>query len=383
MRIFDIYTFNVANIIKIKDTKKYIYKMLKDMRLRYEEISFTIESFMTDIEKVVEKHPNLAKYRYYYEPFRTNVLTSLAPEWNRGDVYAKAEDRNAIFDVFSKIPRGFNVTGSIILHHIDWYGEGKKELAIGGNEFAREKANICDAYSDSVLSSSIHIMRQFDDGNKFNRLKVIVEATSDGVPRNTKEIIKKLEKYIGKPENYIRRCVFGDEQTKHFQKLQEDACKLLTERIKEEYQIDQNEYVKRMSDPFIPALVDKKMIAKSFADTGFSIVSNNKTVPGANALRNIDGHNFLYEVLIDRTQICQSFFRFYIFIRGYNFQIGNTQDVIYADSREEAAQKLSQLAEYCVKLREEFGEYLSEKFGDTPKWYEWDDGGCRFISQHN
>lgn len=141
-------------------------------------------------------------------------------------------------------------------------------------------------------------------------------------------------------------------------------------------QADQNEYVKRMSDSFIPALVDKKMISKSFADTGFSIAKNNKTLPGANTLRYIDEHHFLYEVLIDRTQMCQSFFRFYIFISGCNFQIRNTQDVIFADSREEAAKKLSRLAEFCVKLREEFGEYLSERFGDTPEWYEWNAGDC-------
>ena len=374
MRVFDIYSFNVANKTKIKDTKNYIDKMLEDMRLSYGEISFTILSFMTDIEKVVEKHPNLAKYKYYYEPFRTNVLTSLTPGWMQGDVYAKEEDKDAVFDVFSKIPRGFNVTGSIILHHIDWYDEGKKELAICGNEFSGGKANICDDYS--VLSSSIHIMRNYDDGNKFNRLKLIVEATSEGVPRNTKELIKMLEKYIGKPDDHIRRCIFDDEQTKHFLKLQEDACELLAKRINEEYQADQNEYVKRMSDSFIPALVDKKMISKSFADTGFSIVKNNKTLPGANTLRYIDEHHFLYEVLIDRTQMCQSFFRFYIFISGCNFQIRNTQDVIFADSREEAAKKLSRLAEFCVKLREEFGEYLSERFGDTPEWYEWDAGDC-------
>ena len=42
----------------------------------------------------------------------------------------------------------------------------------------------------------------------------------------------------------------------------------------------------------------------------------------------------------------------------------------------ELIKKLSRLAEFCVKLREEFGEYLSERFGDTPEWYEWDAGDC-------
>lgn len=374
MRVFDIYEYNVADRVKFRETKKYIDKMLADLGLKYDEISFTIENFITKIGTIEEKYPKLAGYRYYYEPTRSNVLTSLTPEWKQGKVYAKTEDREAIYDVFSKIPRGFNVVGSIIFQHIDWYGEGTKELAIGGHESSREKAILCNDYS--ALSSSIHMIRQYDDGNKINRMKVIVEATSDGIPKNTKEVIKKLEKYIGKPENHIRRCVFDDEWTKRFQELQEEAGKMLIEKINSDYHVDRVEYIKRMSDPFIPALVDKKMIMKAFADTNFSMVDSKKVLAGANSLSSIDRHNYHYEVMIDRTQMCTSFFRFYIFIRGCNFQIRNSQDVIFADSRGEAAEKLSRLADYCMNLQEEFGDYLSGRFGDTPEWYDWNDEYC-------
>jgi hypothetical protein len=38
MRVFDIYTYNIASKAKIKDTKKFIDKMLADLGLQYEEI---------------------------------------------------------------------------------------------------------------------------------------------------------------------------------------------------------------------------------------------------------------------------------------------------------------------------------------------------------
>jgi hypothetical protein len=149
-----------------------------------------------------------------------------------------------------------------------------------------------------------------------------------------------------------------------------EARKLLEEKLNNDFQVNNEEYVKRMSDPFIPALVDKKMIKKAYADTSFSM-DNKKNLSGANTLNSIDKHNYLYEVVIDRTKNCPSFFRFYIYIRGCNFQISNLQNVVFADSREEAEEKLVQLADYCMKLQDEFGDYLSERFGDTPEWYKW------------
>ena len=49
------------------ETKKYIDKMLADLGLKYDEISFTIENFITKIGTIEEKYPKLAGYRYYYE----------------------------------------------------------------------------------------------------------------------------------------------------------------------------------------------------------------------------------------------------------------------------------------------------------------------------
>lgn len=367
MRVFDHYYYNIADKVKRKDTVSYLEKMLADIGTGYKEISFDISIVMRKTPgDLIKDFPVLEDYYFYYDPFRFDILTSLTPDWEKGQIYASPEAREAVLEIFSKIPRGYNISGRLMLHQIDWFGEGVNEPVIKSN-FDNGRASICGNYC--VTDNAIFIERGFD-GEKINKVELIIEATTDGVPRDTRELINKLEEYLGQPEDTYRECCFTREQTELNMKYRDEVSDLLCEAIAEKYSGDRSDMAERLRDVFVPALVDKKMIKKAFAGTDFEMPKTRKGIlPGMNVLSCKDEHNFRYEVAIDRTQNCPTFFYFYITITGCNFVVKNTQDVIVAASREEAEQKLATLASFASDIKDKFGPVLAERFGDTPAWF--------------
>lgn len=367
MRVFDHYCYNIADKVSRKDTVSYLEKMLADLGTCYQDISFNIDLIMRkELTDLIKAFPALGDYYFYHDPYRRKILTSLTPEWDKGQIYANDEARAAVLEIFSKIPRGYNISGKLMLHKIDWFGEGVREPMLKTN-FDNGRASICGDYC--VADSAIIIERDFG-GNKINRIELIIEATTDGEPRDTKELVGRLEEYLGKPEGSRRECCYTKEQNELFAKHKEEVNSLMCQAIDDRYADDRREMVDHMGDAFIPALVDKKMIKKAFAGTGFEFPKTRKgALPGMNSICCKDKHNFKYEVTIDRTQNCPAFFYIYIFVMGCNFSIRNFQDVIVATSREEAEKKLSEFAAFTCELRDWLGGILAERFGDTPAWF--------------
>ena len=367
MRVFDHYYYNIADKVKRKDTVSYLEKMLADIGTGYKEISFDISTVMRKTPGgLIKDFPVLKDYLFHYDPYHADILTSLTPDWDKGQIYASSEARAAVLEIFSKIPRGYNIGGKLMLHQIGWFGEGVNEPVIKSN-FDNGRASICGNYC--VTDNAIIIERGFG-GDKINKIELIIEATTDSEPRDTKELVRKLEGYLGKPEETYRECCFTREQTELNMKYSNEVSDLLCEAISEKYSGDRSDMAEHLKDVFVPALVDKKMIKKAFAGTGFEMPKTRKGIlPGMNVLSCKDEHNFRYEVAIDRTQNCPTFFYFYITITGCNFMIKNTQDVIVAASREEAEQKLTTLAAFASDLMDKFGPVLAERFGDTPAWF--------------
>ena len=96
-----------------------------------------------------------------------------------------------------------------------------------------------------------------------------------------------------------------------------------------------------------------------------------------NRLFYMDQHNFKYEILIDRTQNCPTFFYVYFYMSGCNFSISSNQHIIAAANRDLAEKRLAEFANLACELRERFAPVLTEKFGDTPKWFYEDKGNNR------
>ena len=368
MRVFDIYSYNLIDIVKFKDTKPYIDNMLSELGLNYNNVFFEIREFLTKTGDVLKKYPKLEKYKqidplYTYE--ENFFLTSLTTEWTKGKLYADKEDWDDVFAILSKVPRGMNVLPVLILDGIDWYGEGAKEATYDVHESQEQK--VFTHAARVFENSSITMVREYDHGNKMNYLSVSIESTTDGIPKDTTDIINKLEPYLGKPIRKSQKCMYNNEESKNFYKSAIECSKMVEESMDEFYP-------KRFESPyaeFIPKLADLSKIKKAFKDTDFRIGDRKGLLPGMNQVICIDEHNFYYEVLIDRTQNMPNCFCLYITVEGCNFRVRNNQKVVYANTEEESLQILYKFAEFCMKFKEEFGKVLEERFGNTPKWYKY------------
>lgn len=367
MRIFDHYQYNLADRVKKKDTPALVERMLSELGLRHENLSFTISLIMKGFDELTNQFPNLKKYLYYYEPYRSEVLTSLTPRWEDGEIYVEKEDWETLFEIFSKVPHRYNLSGELIFQGIDWYGAGTGGLAFRETVDAG-KASICDLRG--AVSNSVIIHRSLGEGNQFNMAELYVEATAQGDPRDTRFVTAKLSPYLGEPESWQRECFFTKEESGCLAAYRKEAAAELEKQAAEFASAFKENYAGHFGDAFVPALVDKQMIRKVFKDTDFEVLPKKKgDLSGMNVLQCLDRHHFQYELLIDRTPNCPTFFYFYLEVKGCNFMIRSGQNVLLAASREEAEERLGELARFAARWKESFGEFLVQRFGDTPEWY--------------
>lgn len=369
MRVFDKYTFNIASRVKFKDTKKYMDTILEELGLGYKNVSFTYKGFKTSLEQMLDKYPNLFKYCYEYEPYGkgVKVLTSLTPNWTKGELYAEAADWDSLFEIVSKCPRGMNITGTLVLDQIDWYGEGVKEAALWCYKEKKDKAQVF--LTRNIINSQIILRREYDDGNKYNNVSVIVEATTgeNDEPRDTTDIIKKLEPYLGTPGRTERICRNSLAEEWTISEKEWSCREILVKRIEEFYPQKR----KFNEVEFIPNIADKKKIKAAFKGTSFEIGDRKGLLPRMNHVFCRDAHNRQYEILFDRTQSSPDYFYWYVTIKGYNFSVGSDQNIMYVSSEKEANEKLSMIAKFCEELVEDFDQLLLDNFGATPEWYSY------------
>ena len=367
VRVFDDYVYNIADKVKFKDTIKYLENMMQDCGLQYQDILFDFDGYTRALDKVHEKYPELSKYYFNNFVFERKFFTSLTPKWADGEIYADPEDWSAIFSIISKVPIGFNLFPTITFDKIDWYGEGVREAAL--NVTSATKGHAMKCRIGTVINSQITMERSINSGNKYNIVSVVVEATTEDEPRDTSDIIKKLEPYLGQPatiQNGI--CRFSAEENKLLEERSRECGRTLEHMIKDAYPrenaSDSTGYV-----GFIPNLANKKKIDKAFKETDFVLGDRYGLLPGMNRVICVDKHNYQFEILFDRTQSSPNYFYFYIYVKGYNFDIKGEQNTIYASSEKDAMDKLYGLADFCMKLKEEFGTILEKNFGCTPEWY--------------
>lgn len=368
MRVFDMYSFNVASIVKFKDTKDYIEKMLYELGLSYEELGFELSIENPEqLTKLLDKYPDFNKYLDKpHEKIKTRVVSSFSENWSEGEVYARKEDREDIMELFTKIPRPFNFSYSrLIFDGIDWYGGGNLKPA------TRSRSNF-----DSLVwpfwlpfaNSRIMIHRHDTDGNKCNMVHVIVEATTDGEPRDTTDILERLIPYLGNDYFSQRKCMFSHEEDDRFLELKRKYNYRLRDLFDSRImQTDKNV----PSEPKIPNIADKKTIQKAFKGTYFKFTDRKGLEPGMNMLKYKDAHNYEYTIMFDKLFWLNNF-SFSLRIKGHNFEIEIPGGRHFGITEEGQSEKiLTSIAEYCVFVCEEVSKELAADFGDTPGWF-WD-----------
>lgn len=373
MRVFDSYTYNIIEKVKYKDTKKYIDRMLEELGLCYQNIGFGM--VCGPVGKAVEKYPALAKYRCLEDEERpsaqlyTNeLLTSYSKNWAKGEIYADSEDFEVISELFTKIPRTFNFGFSnMILGGIDWYGGCDLTPAIEYNEFCGERPLSRPYY---FTGNEIMLNREYDYGNKLNKVIVSVEATASLAPKDTGDVVDRLRPYLGEPEVVSRTCRLSEEELKRSRELQskyKERMEALFQAVAENRKSDDSSNISL--GIVIPKIAEKKKIKKAFQNTGFEMGNRKGLLPGMNRVVGTDSHNYKYEIIFDRGTVFGNHFSFNFMVMGCHFTISLSQIDFYVKSEEEAEQIIGKLAELCVQARDKLEDEMAAEFLDTPDWY--------------
>ena len=372
MRVFDSYTYNVIDKVKFNKTKAYIDNMLAELGLSYQNIGFKLQC--GPMSQAIEKYPALSKY-YHLEDenasegqlYTNQLLTSFSKNWHKGELYVEEEDQEVIGELFSKIPRPYRFAFcKLLLDGIDWYGEG--DLAPAIQTYDSYQVKYPTGSYQPFDCNGISLSREYDDGNKVNTVCVVVEATAETVPKDTTDILKKLEPYLGTPIRTGRRCMFSKEEYERFDELEKKYNKRLIELFEEMVGECQYTYKDIPNEPIILELCSKKTINKAFKGSGFEMGNRKGMLPGMNAVVCKDLHNYNYYVLFDRSP-SGNWFSFNLGISGYNFKVALSQKNFGAKSKEEAEQKIEEIAKYIISVRNVIGEEMAADFGDTPDWY--------------
>ena len=368
MRVFDFYQFNIAKRVKKKQTIPYLSKMLSDLGLSYGNLSFSLCTLISKtISDITDDYPSLFKYKYYYDQTRRPILTSMTPRWNSGEIYVEQEDRETVLEFFSKIPRVYDLNGKLVFQQINWYGESNEQTAVLDRYADVGKAVACG--DKGIVSNSIIIERNIDDGYRLNTIWACIESTTDGTPKDTSDIVSKLKPYLGEPNTYRREWYFSSEQSCQYKAYEKQVLDILNKEIAKYAQLHRSLNRNQNMERSISALVEKKLISEVFDRTDFHFVSKEKgDLPGSYRLSCFDKHNYKFTVLIERSPENPTCIPFSYIISGCNFRIRSNSEFIYAATKTQAKEQLEDLAEFACYLQEKYNDYIAERFGDTPIW---------------
>ena len=370
MRVFDNYCYNLISIVKFNKTREYIEKMLEELGFSYRRIGFRLKC--GDVDKLLTKYPSLNKYCRIDDESRDPseygncTVTSISEEWYKGRLYTDEGDIPAIKEIFSRIPRPYNFAfADLMLDGIDWYGTGA-DAAIKPLPWKKMKCIPSVIYATG--SSGIFLERSFGDGNKMNRLWVRVEATTQDEPRDTVDIVGLLSPYLGKPLFKERRCFYSEEEYLHFSALEKEFSEGLEGLFAEHVEEGKYSFADILFDPMIKDLCGKRSVERIFKSNGVDAYFGNSGMPGAVTFSFYDSHRFSYSMLADRSP-SSNIISFRFSVSGCNFCASLRDKSFYFKTKEEAAEKVGELARYVALVRDTVGGRLADAFGDCPAWY--------------
>lgn len=373
MRVFDSYYFNIIDKVSFGETMPYLEKMLSELGVSYQNIAFILYDVRKDAQKkALEKLPSLGKYSFSVDRDQYG-LCSYRTNWREGDIYADKADRDDIFVLFSKVPRPFNFSfGHLILDGINWFPDSENIISAADDWIYNRTYPPASALP--FFSNSITQYRDFEDGKKINLISVCVDVTDKDKPRNSRAVIEKLIPYLGEPQKFSRKCSFSREEKERFNALKREEQRLFSELAKNslpeprQHKPWANPHVMPKPDPKLNHVADKFTLEKAFKGTAFT---RQKGQPNWLSLYSFtDEHGFLYEAYVQKLTYCiTNDFRVWAAVSGCNFSLTSGSIDYYVTEEGESLEILKQFAKFCVKLSEEYGGELAEKFGETPAWY--------------
>ena len=372
MRVFDNYCYNIIGIVKFNKTKAYIDKMLSELGLAYSRVCFSLRCGRVD--ETLKKFPGLTKYCRTEDKTRdpaeygNRVITSISDKWYEGSLYAAKDDIPAVNEIFSKIPRTYDFTFAVLmLDGIDWYGEGTLPATAVKAEPWREWDKIPPALY-ATGSSGIFMERSFGDGNKKNTLWVKVEATADGEPRDTEDVTERLAPYLGKPLFCNRRCFYTQEEYDRFAILEKQFSSELEELFRAHVSEGKHAFTDIMGDSMVKDLCGKRRVEKIFKNNGIDAHFGDSGMPGAITFSFYDSHRFSYSMLVDRSP-SSNVISFRFSVSSCNFCASLRDKSFCLKTKEEADEKVGELARYVALVRDTVSGRLADAFDDCPAWF--------------
>ena len=373
MRVFDTYYFNIADKVSFQETKPYLDRMLAELGYRYTDIAFMLienpDAFGAKpkpTDKLFKAMPGMKKY-YFTEsgPGITETgVTSFHADWRDGHIHADREDWDEIARTFAGVPRPYKFgMGELILDGVNWFDDSDGSLAVSDWTYNRDTIPLKVAF----LSNRIMQMRFYGDGKKYNTICVTVEVTAPDGIRDSRPVIEKLEPWLGQPFKQERECDF-DRET--FTKLKE-LCALHSEALKqtEASMLPESPHTIRdvRFSPKLNHVADKYLTEKAFKGTGFT---RDKGQPNwLHIYSCTDENGFLYEANVQKLSGINAF-RCWIEISSHNFGIhSDLFKDYYVSEEQQSADILKAFADFCVWVRDSYGEKLLKDFGKKPAWF--------------
>ena len=375
MRVFDTYSFNIADKAQFKDARPYLENMLAECGYSYQKIGFALGCHNTDtVRKIEEKFPALKKY-YYFQRDRgwdRRTFSSFSENWRDGDLYAEPQDWQDIFDLISKIPRPYRMTGDLILDGVNWFEDSDPAVMINyahGNN---------DQYPVGIpfYSNRVKLSREYDDGLKRTNVSICIDVTDGAGIRSSKPVIDRLIPFLGEPYYQARTCLVPKEELEarkeklkvHRPALEQLARDMLPPSILEQQAANLKPY-DGYGGNLVLHVADKITMNKAFKGTGFEREKGGPSWLQTYSCK--DQHGYLYEACAQKLTYSNRF-RIWLTISGYNFGVslpGSVGNDYAVPEEGQSLEILRQFAALCVKVREEYAEKLYRDFGDTPEWY--------------
>ncbi len=368
MRVFDDYRYNLIAFTPFCHTKEYVDNALAAIGVSYADMGFLLHC--GDVDKMFQKYPSLQAYCRIEDPSRpaqeygNRIITSLSPDWTKGELYAKKEDLPFIEEIFRKIPRPWNFGfAKLMLDGIDWYGEGVRPPALNDSFWQQ----IVPPFSEAVGRSGILLEHSFGDRKKRNTVWVRVEATASPSPRDTSDIPERLKPFFGMPDYHRRLCFFTHEENERTHLLEKQFRQEALALFEQTGPKTAHTAQEVLSQPFLPGLCNKRTIQKVLRKHSLtaSFVSGN--LPGANQFVLRDEHGFKYQVLLDRSPSSNGI-TFRLRVVSYQFTLSLPDQQFWFFREEEAEPVLSELMLFLIRLREECSQKWANAFGEDPEW---------------
>ena len=378
MQTFEKLTYNLKQI-RFKENKDFIESLLYDSGFQYTDIAFLFSSDFTGeiCDKVIKYFPKLAEYKHWYKEsafypksMPTHCFSSVFED-KQLVLHIKKEDHKDFSNLLKKIPNSINFGFmGVVLDNVSWYKEEEHNPIFnkkGGFAFSDFKFN-------SYHSNSIRFFKEFDYGNKYNPVEIVIDRTGDmeslrPYPKTFNEMTLKL----GKPESRFIYCVF-DENEKIDLNNKAEAIKKLTENT--DYSISFEELYTNKSNAQSNYLIDsitpingfspKKVFNKCAKAKGYKY-SFYKSGCYRYSKTNADNHTFTVELVNAPFSL---FFDASVSVEGYNF------NHFIWKSPQITAKEESTLFEYAravfniaEKIENDYSDILLSSYGKTPSWY--------------